>query len=534
MFKGMKRNKNEIIERICAIGISVFTIVIMAFLWGAGVIWTHTFWNTNTQEYTDAFMPRIRDGIKGNFIFCFIAILLLIAIYVGVKKYIRSWQIKLFLVLEMIAMIGFSWTYVCDLQVMQWADFSQIIITAQQFIDGDFSLFMPGEYMATYPHQLGLVSLFAAIIKLTGDAGKATSVFQFMNCLCVGGILLNGYRAVNNIWRKKEINAIYLLIQGLCLPLYFYTPLVYGELISIMLLMISIAQLAKILFSLKIKAADIIVMIVSSGLAVCFRKNSLIILIAMGIVIVITSVKNKSWQINIILITLIAGMTFPVFVEKGIYGRYNQNASMPTIMWIYIGLQEGSGFGYGAYDGKAGTLFKEAGYDPEVAAEMAKEEISERLAYFRENPQSGLEFFREKILWQWISPSYMCFSNTRFTREGYPIGIAYSVVEGDAREAVTDFMDAYQSLVYLLMIIGAFGIVKSRGNFMSWIWSISVVGGFLFSILWEAKTRYTYPYFVMMIPTCAYGIYFMGEKISRTIARIFCGIKHNSSAEVID
>ncbi|MBQ8189930.1 MAG: hypothetical protein IJZ44_09150 [Lachnospiraceae bacterium] len=530
----MKRNKNEIIERICAIGISVLTIVIMAFLWGASVIWTHTFWNTNTQEYTDAFMPRIRDGIKGNLIFCFVAICLLIAIYTGVKKYIRSWQIKLFLFLEMIAMVGFSWIYVCDLQAMQWADFSQIIITAQQFIDGDFSLFTPGEYIATYPHQLGLVSLFAGIIKLTGGAGKATSVFQFMNCLCVGGILLNGYRAVNNMWRKKEINAIYLLIQGLCFPLYFYTPLVYGELISIMFLMVSTAQLAKILYTLKITAWDIIVIIVSAGLAVSFRKNSLIILIAMGIVIVITAIKSKRWKINILLITLIAGMTFPVIIEKGIYGRYNQNASMPAIMWIYIGLQNGSGFGYGAYDGKAGTLFKEAGYAPDVAAEMAKEEIADRIAYFREDPQSGLEFFREKILWQWISPSYMCFSNTRFTQEGYPVGVAYSIVEGDAREAVTDLMDAFQSLVYLLMIIGAFGIVRKRDNFMSWIWSLSVVGGFLFSILWEAKTRYTYPYFVMMIPTCAYGIYFLGEKICKTIVRIFCVIKHNSSVEVID
>ena len=36
---------------------------------------------------------------------------------------------------------------------------------------------------------------------------------------------------------------------------------------------------------------------------------------------------------------------------------------------------------------------------------------------------------------------------------------------------------------------------------------MAVIGGFLFSILWEASSRYVLPYVVYMIPLAAMGIY---------------------------
>ena len=34
---------------------------------------------------------------------------------------------------------------------------------------------------------------------------------------------------------------------------------------------------------------------------------------------------------------------------------------------------------------------------------------------------------------------------------------------------------------------------------------IAVLGGFFFSVIWEAKARYVFPYFMMMLPYAAMG-----------------------------
>lgn len=503
---------NEKVERICAIGVTLLTAISMLWLWAASVLWTQTFWDSNQQEYVDAFMPRIRDGVKGNLFFSFALIMFLIIIYFMAKKWMKPWHMKLFLFLEIICSMFFCWNYIRNLEAVQWADFARIYQIAHQFLNGDFSQFEPGNYLATYPHQLGLVCFMMGIIRFVGDA-NAIPTFQFINCVCVGGIFWWGYQCVHNIWEKKEIELIYLLIQGMCFPLYFYTPLVYGEIISVMFLLVTIANISRMLREHQMVWWRIAVTFGSAGLAVCARKNSLIVLIAIGIIILVVLIKEKNWKIGTLLLVLVASLLLPLLLQNVVFGKYNKKAAMPSIVWIYIGIQNGSGFGYGAYDGKAGILYEAADYNPEVAAEMAKEVISERMEYFKENPKSAVEFFKEKVLWQWISPTYMCFSNTRFREEGYPVAIAYDINLGKARENINEFMDRYQSLVYLLVVIGTFGLAKNRGHFCGFVWSVIFLGGFFFSVLWEAKTRYTYPYFVMMLPICAYGIHFLSETL---------------------
>ena len=43
---------------------------------------------------------------------------------------------------------------------------------------------------------------------------------------------------------------------------------------------------------------------------------------------------------------------------------------------------------------------------------------------------------------------------------------------------------------------------------------VTVFGGFLFHMLWEAKGRYILPYFVMMLPMAAVGLAELTERVS--------------------
>ena len=45
-----------------------------------------------------------------------------------------------------------------------------------------------------------------------------------------------------------------------------------------------------------------------------------------------------------------------------------------------------------------------------------------------------------------------------------------------------------------------------------YIFLVYIIGGFLFSIMWEAKARYVLPYFICMIPYCAIMIVTLIDK----------------------
>ena len=42
---------------------------------------------------------------------------------------------------------------------------------------------------------------------------------------------------------------------------------------------------------------------------------------------------------------------------------------------------------------------------------------------------------------------------------------------------------------------------------------ITIFGGFLFHMLWEAKGRYILPYFVMMLPMAAVGLSMLAVRV---------------------
>ena len=75
-------------------------------------------------------------------------------------------------------------------------------------------------------------------------------------------------------------------------------------------------------------------------------------------------------------------------------------------------------------------------------------------------------------------------------------------------------MAMYASILYLL--ISKRKEWESVGKYLLLIASL---GGFFFSMLWEAKTRYVFPYLLIMIPYFAVGLEAL---ISQAKARIGC------------
>lgn len=82
-------------------------------------------------------------------------------------------------------------------------------------------------------------------------------------------------------------------------------------------------------------------------------------------------------------------------------------------------------------------------------------------------------------------------------------------------------MNVYQSAVFLgalLFCVDSLAqwirkrkqkenVLDGHEDFWKLVWLVTMIGGFLFSMIWEAAARYTLIYLVMLTPYSAEGLY---------------------------
>ena len=117
---------------------------------------------------------------------------------------------------------------------------------------------------------------------------------------------------------------------------------------------------------------------------------------------------------------------------------------------------------------------------------------------------------------QWIDP---LFESVKFTgtfdednMDEIP-SMVLEIYQGEAKDTLKQACSIMMSVVYFFSLIGiAFRYFKKK-PIMEDIPLIVFVGGFLFSIIWEAKARYVFPYFVLLHLYAAYGLTDLTEVI---------------------
>ena len=148
------------------------------------------------------------------------------------------------------------------------------------------------------------------------------------------------------------------------------------------------------------------------------------------------------------------------------------------------------------------NLYVDSGYNGQLASEMAKENIGERLEKFKEDPGYTADFFYKKMVSQWCDPTFEGFWISRYDKGVTISGIVDNILNRDLRGWITEFLDLYQTFIYwtaLLFVI----LNRKNNNVFLWLPGTAVIGGFLFHMIWEAKGQYTLSYFVLLIPYSA-------------------------------
>jgi hypothetical protein len=371
-------------------------------------------------------------------------------------------------------------------------------------------------YFNAYPYQLNLASVFAWIFRLTGNSSP--QMLQYGNALCAGLTLYAGFHITRELFHRVETECIYLLSMILFLPIYLYTQFVYGEMISICAAVCSgwiflvlnrrDGESRESAGKRRLQSGALWLLLGLTLLLGCLvRGSTLIIWIAMVILEGLLVLKNRKAgrlaAMAALGLLLWAGQAvFTARLEEQV--GTNLHEGTPALLWIAMGLQEdvADTMGPGGYSGYNWYLFHDCDQDPERASAAAMEDIRARMEYWAGEPGEMLRFFKEKQLCQWNEPSYCVFAMTRDVRGHWWVRSLYT---GLRQDLLYGFMDRYQAVLYFMMLAGFLAFLVKKEDAQRYLPGLILVGGFLFTAIWEAKSRYAYPYLVLAMPHAAYG-----------------------------
>ncbi len=371
-------------------------------------------------------------------------------------------------------------------------------------------------YIQTYQQQLGLAMFYNILFKLTGV--QSFKVLLILNAICVPVIIILVYAITYKITGKYNCSIIVLMLTASCLPMYFYTSFAYGEITSTAFALLCVVFAMNIMNGFAVRFGDMdtgckvryilnyVGCFVFAFFATMTRLNSIIVMIAISAVVFVKAVSSKRFLGMFVIVAVIVGALLPGKLSKTIYAQELQGSDgMPSLMWIAMGMQDSDGLcGWTNYYNVA--TYEASGYNAQTAQQMAWRDICERLEYFRENQGEAVQFYFNKFELQWNCPMYQSVQlNNRL--EGQPVPIADNILNfGWLYGYVRAFANVHQSVIYLFAFAGLIIMLIQKKGIENYILCVAVVGGMLFSLLWEAKARYCFPYYIFMFPMAAIAV----------------------------
>ncbi|MBD5457151.1 MAG: hypothetical protein HDR27_01095 [Lachnospiraceae bacterium] len=500
------------------------TVEILAFILFACITITGAFRSAYLENGYGQKLFYVRDSLLLNLLFCALlfGLLYFLAGVVGKNPEKRR---KILLVLTLVYTFVLSLGWAAVSKCFPTADQASVYYGAKHFAADYYAEITDKySYFSCYPHQMGLAFFYELILRLFHT--ESYHVLQAVNALCNVVTVLSLYQVTNLLFPNKKVSIYFLLLTILCFPLYWYTPFVYGELPSFAFAFFGLWML--LLGVKKMGRMGIVyagISLLSFTCAAAIRKNTLILIVAVGITLLVYLCKERRflYMIYLILIFIFCNGAIPLAIRHYENRSHSTlNAGVPGISHVVMGLQEAE-YAPGWYNGfNFETYAYEADYDQEKAVQISRQALGERQEVFRNDPGYAFQFLGKKFMAEWLNTGYACYDSTAGKYyERHPL--VESLYSGAGFYVTRFFMDKYQFFIYLaaLFFFGKRLFSKKKEEdsdlepygILSYILPATVLGGALFYLAWEGSGRYILPYFIMTLPCAAAGAAWLDEQI---------------------
>lgn len=398
------------------------------------------------------------------------------------------------------------------LRAPYYTDSYMVTYAAQRAAVHDFAT-LTDPYFRRFPFQLGYVFYSELFFRVAGKIlaglpeGYQWLALQEVNLLWLILAEIAVVQSARLLFQKERTVKLTAALLFVCFQPILSVTFLYGNTPAF-----ACGCAAIWMFLLYLKNKRLLYALLTAGAltaAVTLKLNLLIFLVAIGGVWLLESMKERSWRLFVCLVLTVACVLTVSKQPQRLYEkRMGQSfgSGIPMIAWMAMGFDEGHAAPGWYREDHTVTAFFHTGEDPEATAALAKEALKNRVAGFAAHPDKALRFFWAKLRSQWNEPTYESIWLNQVHMSFSEKGRVYSFLcgEGSAERRTTAVMNQFQQLIYLGMLLGCFGLWH-RKNAKSCLLPLIVLGGLLYHLLFEAKSQYALPYFVLMLPVAAYG-----------------------------
>lgn len=491
----------EKFESFCNIVLKVIGIGLFGFLVYYALRYTCDIkpWeNEIPVDYKDSELWNLLSALLATGFVCLLNLL-------GKKLSSRAKSITIYTVLTVSVLLvfleGFLWLNGADRTPQ--ADQLFVYAGAQYFNEGDFSMLGKGCYFGNYPTNLGVAFWVSLLYKLAGPFNYYAC--GVVNIFFIAGTVLLGFFISRLIVDEFSVQITYCLSMVLCMPFICYAHFVYGDVPSIFFSFASIFIVLKYIKTSKKRL--LFELPVATTLAAMLKGNSAIVAAAIVIVAIVEVFKNR--RVGLVVSASCALLGALIILDVVQFGYEKKSgitidSAFPLICWFALSVEDYPGRGPG-WDNGLPDICASLGFDVDKIDEYFSDEIKERIAYMKANPRYALEYYKRKTLSQWNEPVFesLWFGARYFAEPSSQF--VKNVTTESGYDYAMKFADRLQMIVYTGMLLYSLFVVGKKSELYKHVFLISIVGGFLFSQIWEVKARYILPYYVMMFPLFTSG-----------------------------
>lgn len=414
------------------------------------------------------------------------------------------------------AALLFAWmagtlVLVLGANVTQMYDFAYVLEGAELFAAGNYKP-LAIDYFNVYSYQLG-ICLPMELLKRLLPGLNLSLAMQGLNVL-FSAVTAGALAALCRVIFSQEEARAAVLLYVLFLPLALQCIFVYGTLPMLMM-----TALAVLCFALYLKRRRVrfgLAYAVCMALAYMLKPNAAVPLIALAICAVLDVPESRDWRLPgfaALSVVLSVGLARLVIAQYELRAGVTLAGDVSMLARMVMGLQRG-GAQAGWFNRYTEQFFP---LDVTAAQEraIASADLAARLAELRADPGMAAAFFRDKLLSQWLEPSYgaMWYGDLCAHTGALAEGTKAIFADGGAiRAALERYMGVYQKMMYALSCAGLVSLLRDRkANLPALALAVCALGGCLYHMLFEAKAQYIYMYAVLMMPVAARGLCAIGR-----------------------
>ena len=395
----------------------------------------------------------------------------------------------------------------------QEVDFQYVCEAARCFARGDYGP-MTSYYFNECSYQLGTCLLLEGILRLVPWLNieyTMQALNAVMSIAAAGMLSALGQLVYDRTDVRQGAIALYLL----CLPMALYGIHVYGTLPMVLLSAAAMLCFALYIRSKKRRFGLLYALCIAAAYMV--KMNTAIVMLALGICALLYGMESRDFRL---LGYAVLGAAGAVLLARLAIAQYEWRSGVvlredvTMLSRLVMGLQDGKR-GAGWYN-----AYIEQFFDGTISIEQEKAiaaaDLSARLAQMRGDPVRTLIFFVQKALSQWLEPTYGTLLYGNYCRQAGPWAEAAQWVfseESALRAGLEAYMKAWQQALYVLASIGLIRTIRERHDAAKLVIPVAVLGGFLYHMIFEAKSQYIYVYALYLVPAAAYGLCTIGDRI---------------------